>query len=482
MPDRFVKGGKGGIKIVKTAAQSVTFLSQYSVNRNEWMAETTTWAANRNLLAGTTERFSKSICFDSAIIQIASSADQDSNSPLRRLGSLLRRDGVLTNDRRLNQFRKTGNMNNIDHRENSDDPNQPNSVSNKAKTEMADSAEWLAKPMFGLSIVFLMLLAGLVVAWVDILPDTPTETLEASSVSNNSSSIQNDWQQPALQSGYLILQTLIAIWPLFLLEPLYFCWMASRGNCSFKLSKADWWCALCPPLRLGKAIAAKNNKIWLPGMGWRTPGKTFQNQLERVFSKPMLVIAMMILPVLVIEFCFQDMLKSTAWLKLLLSISMGLIWCAFTIEFILMVSATHKKLAYVKKNWIDLAIILLPLISFLRSLRIVRAAKVAKFAKVQQLTKMGRVYRMRGLIAKTVRAFLVLELVHRILRTSPEKRLEKLLTQVEEKEEELRELQQQVATVRAKIQQQDDHPSDGSPPEKEVSTTLFDGSPRSEVA
>jgi voltage-gated potassium channel len=130
---------------------------------------------------------------------------------------------------------------------------------------------------------------------------------------------------------------------------------------------------------------------------------------------------------------------------------MGLIWCAFTYEFIVMVSSTKKKLAYVKKNWIDLAIILLPLISFLRSLRIVRAAKLARFAKIQQLTKMGRVYRMRGMLAKTIRAFLVLELVHRILKTSPEKRLDKLLAQVEDKQDELRELRQQVEVGRAEM-------------------------------
>lgn len=374
-------------------------------------------------------------------------------------------------------------MDNIDHRDPAEESDQTISGSPSAKAEMADSAEWLAKPMFGLSIVFLVLLAGLVVAWVDILPDAPAENLAVEPGLAMSSSTGYDWQDPALQSGYVILQALVAIWPLFLIEPLYFCWMASRGNCSFKLSKADWWCALCPPLRLGKAIAAKNGKIWLPGLGWQNPGKTFHNELERAFSKPMLVIALMILPVLVIEFCFQDLLKSTAWLKLVLSISMGLIWCAFTIEFILMVSATHKKLAYVKKNWIDLAIILLPLFSFLRSLRIVRAAKVAKFAKVQQLTKMGRVYRMRGLIAKTIRAFLVLELVHRILRTSPEKRLEKLLTQVEEKEEELRELKQQVASVQAKLQSQSDDKSDNSLQfEKKVAMKTFDKSQQSKIA
>ena len=309
-------------------------------------------------------------------------------------------------------------------------------------------AEALAKPMFCLSLLFLVLLAGLVVAWVDVLPDAASQDLVASDDQRISVS-ENFFHQPALRIGYLLLWTMLAIWPIFLIEQVYVRWSV-RGipNSNRFSSRFAWFSVACPPLRMGKSIPAKNGEIWLPALGWRAPGKILHKELERIFSKPMLLIAMMILPVLLIEFRFQELLQSNVWLKLLLSVSMGLIWCAFAIEFILMVSTTKKKITYVKKNWIDLAIILLPLVSFLRSLRIVRAARVAK------LTKMGRIYRMRGLFAKTIRAFLVLELIHRIFKFSPEKRLDKLLAQVEEKEEELRELQAQVKTVRAEIEAQ----------------------------
>jgi len=101
----------------------------------------------------------------------------------------------------------------------------------------------------------------------------------------------------------------------------------------------------------------------------------------------------------------------------------GFIWFAFTVEFIVMVSATDRKIAYIKKNWLDLAIILLPLISFLRG---IRALRLAKLAKVQQLAKMGRVYRMRGLGMKLLKALLLFEIVSRVLRITPEKKLQKL--------------------------------------------------------
>lgn len=317
-----------------------------------------------------------------------------------------------------------------------------------SESPAAEAADWLAKPMFCLSLLFLFLLAGLVVAWVDVLPDTVDENVAA--IAQSTESMPTDfWHQPAVQTGYLLLWALLAIWPLFVIEPLYVRWLA-RGEESNVKNKYgfDWVCAACPPLRLGKSIPAKGGEIWLPRFDWHPPGKPLHKALERVFSKPMLIIALLILPVLLIEFRYQELLQANIWLKLVLSISMGLIWCAFACEFILMVSTTKKKLAYVKKNWIDLAIILLPLISFLRSLRIVRAAKLARFAK------MGRIYRMRGLLAKTIRAFLVLELVNRILKTSPETRLERLLAKVEDKEEELRELQQQVESVRAEMESQ----------------------------
>lgn len=318
----------------------------------------------------------------------------------------------------------------------------------------AEAAEWLAKPMFFLSLLFLFLLAGLVVAWVDFLPDATQDDL-AVTVQTLPTTTGDFWDSPALHAGSVLLWALIVIWPLFLIEPIYLRWLSRRevGNTKNRHG-FDWICAAIPPLRLGKAIPAKGGEIWLPRFDWHPPGKPLHKALERVFSKPMLIIALLILPVLLIEFRYQELLQTSMTLKLFLSISMGLIWCAFACEFILMVSSTNKKLAYVKKNWIDLAIILLPLVSFLRSLRIVRAAKLAKFAKIQQLTKMGRVYRMRGLLAKTVRAFLVFEVINRIMKTAPEKRLDKLMAQVEEKEEELQELRQRVESVRAEMESQ----------------------------
>jgi len=116
-----------------------------------------------------------------------------------------------------------------------------------------------------------------------------------------------------------------------------------------------------------------------------------------------------------------------------------------------MLSSTDKRLSYIKKNWIDLAIILLPLVSFLRSFRVLR---LARLAKVQKLAKMGRVFRMRGLFMKTMRALMLFGFINRLLRITPEKRLAKLNALYDEQAEELAELKSEIEEVEQSILRQ----------------------------
>jgi len=328
-------------------------------------------------------------------------------------------------------------------------------VSQSSSSNSAQLVQRLAIPMFCLSLLFLVLLAGLTVVWVDMatpqsLPVDSIAIAEAAGepVADSLSGLRKS----AIWTGYILFGMLMSIWPLFWIEPILCRWYGRRnGSQKVVTWKTDLWAAICPPLRLAKPITEMDGQIWLPRLGWESPGKPLAKLLNKIFSKPMLFIAMLILPILLIEFGFSTQVQNMPWLKLALSISTGFIWCAFAIEFIVMVSATDKKFAYVKKNWIDLAIILLPLVSFLRSLRIVRTANIAKFAKVQQLTKMTRIYRMRGLMAKSIRALMVLEVMHRVLKITPEKRIEKLRLQLEEKEEEANEIRAQIKRLKAQV-------------------------------
>lgn len=332
-----------------------------------------------------------------------------------------------------------------------------------ARFNQQDIRNWLAPTMFSLSLVFLVLIAALIVVWVDI---PRVELLAAEAAANDEAAevllSASSTEQNAVSIGNYLAFGLLLLWPLFWVELGYHVGVHGSMKSFWQKRKLEILPCLCPPLRLAAPSYAENGKIWLPKLGWQQPGKPLVKRLERIFGSPMLVIALLILPILSIEFGLKDLVEQNFGLRLTLHICTGFIWCAFAIEFIVMVSATDRKLAYVKKNWIDLAIVLLPLISFLRSLRVVRAIKVAKFAKVQQLARVGRVYRMRGLMAKALRALMLFEFLHRLLRITPDKKLDKLMAKRDELAEEMSDLDEEIRLLQERIKQTKTHPSNDS--------------------
>ena len=327
-------------------------------------------------------------------------------------------------------------------------------------TDRRDQADEFALPMFLFSVLFLFLLAGIVVTWVDIprvaeLAQIDALTLEADALDTQTTAAQPVGIDDAIELastadriGQSFFIALLFIWPLFWLEYAYNYTTRKRGDGSRYTPIQPLLACLVPPLRLGSVSPAWDDRLWLPSLSWQHPGRELSALLERIFSKPMLVIALLILPILLIEFAFKGLVQEHFWLRLVLHLATGFIWFAFALEFIIMVSATDKKLAYVKKNWIDLAIILIPLISFLRTLRVLR---LAKLAKIQKIARLGRVYRVRSLGMKATRAMMMFGLVNKILNITPEKRLAKLNAELEERTIEINELKTEISTLEETI-------------------------------
>ncbi len=279
----------------------------------------------------------------------------------------------------------------------------------------------LAPGMFGLAIAFLMVLAALIVAWVDI-----PRVVELTLLDSGESALTHDALMRldlAKEVSRNLLFMLLCIWPIFIAESIYRIILAKSIPTPRKHILLHVASAVVPPIWMGIPSIAWQGRQWIPILHWVHPGKQSSQTLTRFFGKPMVAIALLILPILLLEFGLKSLVAEHFWLQMIIHIATGFIWFAFTVEFILMLGVTDKKLQYIKKNWIDLAIILLPLISFLRSIRVLR---LAKLAKIQKLAKMGRIYRMRGLGTKLFRALLMFQVVNRILRITPEKKLEKL--------------------------------------------------------
>jgi hypothetical protein len=171
----------------------------------------------------------------------------------------------------------------------------------------------------------------------------------------------------------VILWGLLLLWPIFVLEGLLRLAACRRPGMPFtrRLSAFLGVC-LFPAFRLGGRAYADPGKIWLPRLGWTGVDFRLRNRLERLISVPMIVVALMMLPLLAVEYFWLDTVRAHWGLSLLLDIGTSLVWLAFALEFIVMVSIAADHTRYCLHNWMDLAVVCLPLIDFLPILRLVR--------------------------------------------------------------------------------------------------------------
>jgi hypothetical protein len=334
-------------------------------------------------------------------------------------------------------------------------------------------AEWTAPTMFGLSMVFLVCQAIVVVIFFDV----PNFSENARLALNPSAPGADELRAAVVASELsgvwiygIALECLLVIWVIVIAETVFH-WVTRPWDESHK--KYHFFgllFCLMPSLRLCARSPEMHDRLWLPWLGWRTPNKRLRRRLEKNFSVPMILIALLILPVFVVEFFLKSQVIQYEWLRIMLHISTGIIWFAFAAEFILMVAVADKKIAYCRVHWVDLAIILLPLISFLRFLRVMRA---------QQIIKLARVYRLRGTSVKALRALFVLDSVERLLTSNTQKAIDRLQAKLDDVEAQGKELRRQITRLKKKLAEEEAReteaneqvPNDGS------STPEFHGPP-----
>lgn len=258
-----------------------------------------------------------------------------------------------------------------------------------------------------------------------------------------------EWEQ------WVILVGLAVTWPVFIIEScLRFHYWGLAGLPRGQRIGTFLLGCLIPPTRLCFHSYTQPDLLWLPRRGWSPVTKVLRKDLERFFSIPMIVIALMILPLLALEYVWADHLRYNLGLELVLDIGTSIIWLAFTIEFITMMTVAQSKIRHCLHNWMDLAIVVLPILEGLPILRLLRLTRVMK---LQQLTRLGRLYRLRGLLLKTWRAILVLQVIQRLLGRNIEKRLVRLKELQAAKEEELGELRKEIEALESELAQSRAH-------------------------
>ena len=211
---------------------------------------------------------------------------------------------------------------------------------------------------------------------------------------------------------------------------------------------------LLPPLRLGGRDHATWSHVWLPYAGWRHVDRHLVKRVDKALSGPMIGFALLVLPVLLYESLWRDTAPRHPAIAYASDTASSVIWLAFLVELVVMVSIARGKLRYLAEHWIDLLIVLLPMVQAMPMLRL------AYLGRLTSLSRLTRVYRTRGVAMRAFRAFLLLDSVQRLLHLNPAKRLEALEEKLQDHyheidliREEMRELEERIqASERSSMQ------------------------------
>ncbi|MCA9546370.1 MAG: ion transporter [Myxococcales bacterium] len=103
-----------------------------------------------------------------------------------------------------------------------------------------------------------------------------------------------------------------------------------------------------------------------------------RERVERAFHWPMILLALAVLPLFAIE-VFE---KPTGRLEYWLEFGFAVIWVAFLVEFVVKIAVAESRLEYVKRNWLDLVVILLPVLRVLRLSALARSIRLLKLRGV----------------------------------------------------------------------------------------------------
>lgn len=239
-------------------------------------------------------------------------------------------------------------------------------------------------------------------------------------------------------------------WGMLVLWNLYFVETWLHWQAGAKHLRQHLLICCFPPLRLGGRDHLCGKTVWIPGMGWKWAGDELANEIDLKLSYAMIVVAMLVLPLLLVEFIYLEQIQNNRAFGLVIQVAQAFIWFAFASEFLLMISLVSKRLQFVKTHWLDFAIICLPMIAFMRIFRLGSAARITK------LSRTARVFRVRGLAMRAWRAILILQIVDRIINRNPEKRLTLLQEQLREKKLEIEELEAEVAILTERLRVQAD--------------------------
>ena len=265
----------------------------------------------------------------------------------------------------------------------------------------------------------------------------------------------------------VILGVLLGLWPVFAVEAALAFLFRDRARRRWPALVRVLAVILFPPARMG-FVHPVVGKMWLPWIGWQLEGKGLLRRLDRAFGLPLLLFALLILPILGIEYIWAETVDESPAFEMVLNICMALIWVAFAAEFIIKLEASGQPLKYAREKWLNAAIVLLPTLEFIlywwtSASPLARLLRSTRAIAPDQLARMGRIYRLRGLLMKGWHALLALELFARIIGDNPKKRLARLEERIALAQADLDELAAEAEVVRRVLNVQEAEVSVNNP-------------------
>jgi len=133
--------------------------------------------------------------------------------------------------------------------------------------------------------------------------------------------------------------------------------------------------------------------VRLPLLGILIADDPLRRRVDGFFHVPMIILALLILPLLVVDYLFlyDHPEREYSLLWWICCIASSIIWLAFLVEFVLKVTIAESRFEYARRNWIDIVIIMLP---FLRPFR---AARLARTSRLFRLRGVGMKFARHGL-------------------------------------------------------------------------------------
>ena len=103
-----------------------------------------------------------------------------------------------------------------------------------------------------------------------------------------------------------------------------------------------------------------------------------RHRVDRWFFWPMIVLALAVLPLIAIELFYIDRADGVdrSFLGWLCWVGFAIISLAFLIEFIIKITIAESRIEYLKRNWIDVIIIVLPALRPLRATALLRSGRM----------------------------------------------------------------------------------------------------------